>query len=188
MSHGRDTSPKPYGVVADFATPEELIAAAKAARAEGYSSMEGYSPMPVHGLTDAIGAKDDVRLSWAVGAAGAFGAAAGIGMQLWVSQTAYAHNVGGKPFASFPMFVPVTFECMILFAALTAAGAMIAFNGLPKPHHPVLNAEAMGRATSDRFVLCIEAADPSYSEDKVVAFFKSQNALSVEAIMTSEGY
>ena len=131
MSHGRDTSPKPYGVAAEFDSPDALLKAAKDASDKGYTRMEGYSPLPVHGLTDIIGFKDN-KLHWVVVFMGIVGASAGLGLQYWASTTAYPHNVGGKPFASFPMFVPVTFECMVLFSALTAAGAMIAFNGLPK--------------------------------------------------------
>lgn len=187
MSHGRDTSPKPYGVVAEFGSGDALIAAARAAREEGYRDMDGYSPIPVHGFIEEIGWKDD-KLSWAVLGAGFTGALAGLGLQWWVSEFAYKHNVGGKPFFSWPMFIPVTFECTILLSALTAAGAMLAFNGLPKPHHPIFNAEAMSRASSDRFVLCVEATDPNFDEDKVVAFLNTLNPLSVEAVWTSEGY
>lgn len=187
MSHGRDSSPKPYGVVAEFKNPDDLVAAATAARDAGYSKMDGYSPVPVHGLVDVVGGKDD-RLGFLVFGAGLTGALVGLGLQYWVSVEAYPHNAGGKPLFSLPAFVPVTFECTILLAALTAAGAMLFLNGLPRPHDPVLNAEAMSRVTSDAYCLCIEASDPNYDEQKVVDFFNSLNPVSVEAVMTSEGY
>ena len=46
MSHGRDTSPKPFAVCASFGTPDELLAAAKATRAAGYRDVEGKAPAP----------------------------------------------------------------------------------------------------------------------------------------------
>ncbi|MCG9896265.1 MAG: DUF3341 domain-containing protein, partial [Fimbriimonadaceae bacterium] len=99
--------------------------------------------------------------------------------------------VGGKPNFlpdAMPAYVPVTFELTILLAGLTAAGAMLALNGLPKPHHPVFNAEAMTRASQDGFILCIEADDPNYDPARVVDFLESLNPKSVEVIQTSEGY
>lgn len=187
MAHGRDTSPKIYGAVAEFDSGEALIEAARAAREEGYRDLDGYSPIPVHGFTDVIGFEDN-KLGWAVLGAGLSGACLGLGLQWWVSEFAYKHNVGGKPFFSWPMFIPVTFECTILLSALTAAGAMIAFNGLPKPHHPLFNAEMMQRASSDRFILCVEATDPNFEEAKVTDFLQTLNPLSVETVWTSEGY
>lgn len=200
MSHGRDTSPKPYGVVAEFTSGDELLKAAQAARDAGYRDMEGYSPIPVHGLCEIFDHKDG-RLGWAVFGAGLMGAAGGLFLQWWTStgfvipgmgwlegMDGYAHNTGGKPLFSLPAFMPVMFECTILFAALTAAGAMLAFNGLPKPHHPVFNAEAMTRVSSDRFCLCIEATDPSYDPDAIVTFMRGLNPASVEVVETSEGY
>ncbi|MCA0360442.1 MAG: DUF3341 domain-containing protein [Armatimonadetes bacterium] len=201
MSHGRDNSSKPYGVVAEFETSEELIEAAKAARAAGYKDIDGYSPIPVHGLTDAMEWKDD-KLGWVVFIHGVGGFLAGYLLQWWTSQginvsnTAlqvngllpYPHNVGGKPLFSIPAFFPPAYELTILFAAFGAVFGMFAFNGLPKPHHPIFNAAAMTRASSDRYVLCVEATDPRYDEDAIETFLHSLKPLSVERVMTSEGY
>ncbi len=210
MSHGRDTSPKPYGIVAEFATGEDLLKATQKAYDEGYRKMEGYSPIPVHGLTDALGHKDN-RLGWFVFGAGMVGALLGLKLQWWTSTgfrvsdlfnwwpmlesfvaysglNGYAHNTGGKPLFSLPAFIPVTFELTILLSGLTAAIAMFAMNGLPKPHHPIFNAECMARASSDRFILCIEATDPLYKEEETEAFCRELNPLSIEKVETSEGY
>ncbi len=65
--------------------------------------------------------------------------------------------VGGKPFNSWPAFVPVMFEGTILFAGLFTVGAMFLANRLPnitkKAFDPSL--------TRDRFALLIEAPTPS---------------------------
>jgi hypothetical protein len=187
MSHGRDTSPKAYGFVAAFETPEQLVAAAKKATAAGYRDMDAYSPIPVEGITEALEWKDD-RLGWLVFFGGLSGIGAGLLLEWWTSTIAYPHNVGGKPLFSLPAFLPVFYECTILFAAFAATFGMLALNGLPKPHHPIFNSEAGQRASQDRFVLCIEATDPQFEREKVRAFMEGLGATSVEYVETSEGY
>lgn len=209
MSHGRDTSPKPYGVVCEFETPEQLLNAADKVRQAGYRDVDAYSPFPVHGLTDKLEWKDD-RLAWIVFLGGVSGLVAGYLLQIytgagtimgtqqeflqvpaWFQQTGlgpYAHNVGGKPLVSTLAFFPPAYELTILFAAFGATFGMLGLNGLPKPHHPVMNAECMSRASSDRFVLCVEATDPRYDEENIKDVMKACEPISIESVMTSEGY
>jgi hypothetical protein len=187
MSHGRDTAPKPYGVVAAFTTPEELLSAAKRTTAAGYREVDAYSPIPVEGLVDAIEWKDD-KLGWIVLFGGFAGIATGLLLEWWVSTMAVPVNVGGKPLFSLPAFLPVFYECTILFASFAATFGMLALNGLPKPHHPIFNSEAGIRASQDKYVLCIEAADPQFDRARVEQFLGSLGAESVEYVETSEGY
>ncbi len=158
-----------HGVMAQFATPDELVQAAKAVHDAGYTHVDAYSPYPIEAVWEALGEHHNELPALVLGG-GITGGLFGFGLQYWTSVIDYPLNLGGKPFNSWPAFIPVTFECIILFAALTAVIGMIALNGLPMPYHPVFNAPNFERATSDGFFLCIEATDPKFDKSKAHDF------------------
>ena len=160
-----------YGLMAEFATPSEIVHASEKAYSAGYRRMDAYSPMPVHGLAEAIGFRNNrVPLVVLIGAL--IGAAAGYGLCWFMAAVPYVHNIGGRPIHSWPAFIPITFETTVLFASLFAVVGMILMNGLPRPYHPVFNAPRFGRATHDKFFLCIEASDPKFHLEDTRAFLQ----------------
>jgi hypothetical protein len=170
-----------YGLMAEFESPEELLAAAQRAYREGYRRLDAHSPFPIHGLAEAIG----VRRTWLpllVLIGGLLGALVGYGTQYYVAAIDYPINVGGRPFNSWPSFIPITFEVTILFAALTAVFGMLALNDLPMPYHPVFNAPRFALATHDRFFLCIEAADPRFDNEQTRKFLQSLHPKGIEVV------
>jgi hypothetical protein len=167
-----------FGLMAEFADPEALAEAARHAYAEGYRRMDAYSPFPIEGLAEAIGFHKN-RLPLLVLIGGIAGCVGGFYLQYWASVIDFPINVGGRPFNSWPAFVPVTFELTILLAALTAVLGMLALNGLPMPYHPVFNVERFQLASRDRFFLCIEARDAKFDLARTRQFLESIDAQGV---------
>ncbi|MEX2381699.1 MAG: DUF3341 domain-containing protein, partial [Opitutales bacterium] len=166
------------GVMAEFETEQALLASAGQARARGYRKMDAYSPGPVEGLAEALGLPR-TKLPGIMLIAGSSGAAGGYFLQYYAMVIDYPLNVGGRPLHSWPLFVPVTFELTILTAALVGMAAFLFMNRLPKPYHPVFNVPGFERATTDRYFLCIEAADPLFGLEETRRFLESLNPLHV---------
>jgi hypothetical protein len=161
-----------YGLMAEFDSPEALVAAARSAFAEGFRKMDGYSPFPVDGLAEALGFHR-TRVPLIVLIGGIIGCLGGFFLQYWAAVIDYPINVGGRPLNSWPAFIPVTFEVTILIAALSAFLGVLALNGLPMPYHPVFNVDRFELASRNRFFLCIESADPKFDPDRTRKFLES---------------
>ena len=174
------TRPGLYGLMAEFSEPAAVVAAARKVHEAGYRKVDAFSPYPVEALTEAL-ALPRSRLPLFVLLGGIAGLAAGYGLEYWASVIEYPMNIGGKPFHSWPAFVPPAFETTILFAALAAVLGMLALNGLPEPYHPVFNVPTFALATKDRFFLCVEATDPHFDLDRTWSFL-----LSLEPRVVSE--
>jgi hypothetical protein len=181
MSTKPSTTPELYGLVARFASPEALLAAARETRDAGYIATDAHTPIPVHGLAEALGMKR-CRLAGLVLAGGTLGCLGGLYLQYWISAVAYPINVGGRPYFSWPAFIPVVFECTILGAALTTIFGMLALNKLPQPYHPVFNTPDFDRASNDGFFLAIEAADPQFDRQKTRAFLQALHPMAVHEV------
>lgn len=154
-----------YGLIAEFDSPEELMAACRVVRDAGYKKIDAFAPFPVAGLSEAIGFKDKlIPTLMLIG--GIVGICWGIGIQFFGLGLSLPINIGGRPLWSWPNFIPITFETMVLTAAFTGGIGMFALNGLPRPHHPVFDAPNFDRASTDKFFLLIEAEDPKFDLDE----------------------
>ncbi len=170
-----------YGLMAEFDDPEALVQAAQRTYVEGYRKLDAFSPFPVHGLSHAIGVRRTaVPLLVLIG--GLVGAGAGFLLQYWTAAVAYPINVGGRPYNSWPAFIPVTFEMLVLIAAFFAVFGMLALNGLPMPYHPVFNVPSFQLATRDRFFLLVMATDPKFDRVQTGRFLQTLGARDVAEV------
>jgi hypothetical protein len=174
-----------FGVMGEFSTPEDLLAATKKAREAGYKHVEAYTPFPVEGLSEAVGFKwTAVPLLTLMGGVG--GGLTGFGLQYWVAAITYPINIGGRPLNSWPAFIPVTFELTVLGASIFAVFGMLALNKLPQPYHPVFNVERFAQASTDKFFLCIEGRDPKFDLVETSRFLQSLHAQHVNEVKDEE--
>jgi hypothetical protein len=161
--------PRLYGLLAEFASPQDLLDAVRAVRAAGYREIDAYTPFPIEEVSEAIGHRGS-PLPFIVFFGGLVGAAGGYFFQYWVSAVDYPLNIGGRPLHSWPAFIPVTFEMTILVAGLAAVLGMLALNRLPMPYHPLFSVPRFALASRDRYFLSIQVVDPKFDRAATRAF------------------
>ena len=172
---------KEYGTLAEFPSPEKLMHACAKVRDEGFSLWDAHTPFPIHGLDNAMG----LKRSWVsafVLVLGLSGAGLGMLMQWWVASKAYPLVISGKPFFSWPAFIPITFECGVLGGALGAILGLLLMARLPRHHHALFNNERFKRVTDDAFFISIEAQDPKYDSAETPRFLEEIGASYVEPV------
>ncbi len=165
-------TPAIYGLMAEFLTPEAILSATRRARQAGYRAMDAYTPYTVDGLSVELGMQPS-RIPSVVLVGGLVGCGAAYFMQYFAMAVDYPVNAGGRPYHSWPAFIPIAFEVLILVASLAAFLSMLLLNGLPHPNHPVFNVPEFVRASQDRFFLCIEASDAQFALESTTAFLAS---------------
>jgi hypothetical protein len=168
----------PYGLMAELASPEALLEAARRARAAGYERVEAYSPFPVEGLAEAVGFAGS-RIPLVTLLCGIAGGAGGWLLQWYPAVIGYPINTGGRPLDSWPLFVPVAFETTVLGAALAAVVAMLVANGLPRLRHPVFNVPDFDLASRNRFFLCLPDAGAGFDAERARAFLARLEPIAV---------
>ena len=172
-----------YGLLAEFDKPQDVVAATRDAYAHGYRFMEAYTPFPVEGLAESLGfERNGIALVVLIG--GVIGGLGGFLMQWYSAVVHYPLDVGGRPFNSWPMFMPITFELTILAASLSAVLGMLGLNGLPRPHHPLFNVPGFALASRNRFFLCLQARDPLFDIEASRRFLEQRAPRTISVVPT----
>ena len=173
--------PPVYGLLAEFREPTELLQAVRATRAAGFERIDAFTPFPIEEVNEEI-AGHESRLPFLVLIGGILGGLFGYGLQYWTSVVDYPINIGGRPAHSWPAFLPITFECIVLGAALACVLGMLALNGLPTPYHPLFNVPRFALSSRDRFFLCIQALDPQFDRVRTRRFLEGLAPRSIDEV------
>jgi hypothetical protein len=142
------------GTLFEFETPEQLLAAADAARELGFERLDAFTPYPIPELDEKLRLRRP-RIPVAV----FIGALVGCALAYWILWFTNAHdyplNVGGRPLDSIPADIPIMFETTVLFGSMTAFVAVLVLSGMPRLFHPIMTVEGHESITLDRFWLGI---------------------------------
>ena len=173
--------PGRWGYLAIYDTAPDIFDACEQVRDAGYTKWDSCTPFAVHGLDKAMGLKPS-PLPWIVLGGGLTGGISGLLFMIWVNVVAYPLNIGGKPLASIPAFIPVTFELTVLFSVFGAFFGLWALCRLPQLFHPAFASEAFAAVTDDKFAILIEADDPKFDEKKTRTLLEQTGAVLVEEL------
>lgn len=171
-----------HGVLAEFSTPGELYRACERVRDAGYTRWDAHSPFPVHGLDRAMGLRRSI-LPWIALVFGLGSAAGAMVLQWWTSAVDYPLVISGKPYFSWPAFVPITFELGVLGAAVATVVGLLGLTLLPMHHHPLFASSRFERASDDAFFISIESWDPRFDPRATAEFLAGIGARHVETVM-----
>jgi hypothetical protein len=167
-------------VLAEFESGARMLAAARRVRDLRVGDLDGYGPYPIEGADEALGITRS-KVPALVLASGLTGALFGYLMLYWCNAVDYPINVGGRPLHSYPAFIPITFELGVLFASMASFVGLLAFCGLPRPHHPVFDLARFRSASIDRFWLSVRTDDVG-ARSKIESVLADEKALDVAVL------
>ncbi|MEO5601032.1 MAG: DUF3341 domain-containing protein [Cyclobacteriaceae bacterium] len=139
-------------LVGIFEDEDVLINAVRSLRMKGIKIHEVYSPFPVHGLEEVLGYTRS-RLPIAAFLFGLTGTSLALLMQFWMLGFDWPMIIGGKPYASLPPFIPVTFEFTVLLSALGMVATFLIVSDM-KPYRWPRQFDI--RSTDDKHVMAID--------------------------------
>jgi hypothetical protein len=163
------------GCMAEFESEDALLEAIAAVRAEDYTQLDAFTPFPVEGLSKALGLRRS-WLNWLVFLIAISGAGIGYLIQWYVNTVNYPLNVGGRPPAGWPTYIPITFETAVLFSGVGAFLLFFLLARLPRLWHPVFDVPGFTSVTNDRFWLGVDERDPLFHPTRTPALLASLGA------------
>ena len=161
-----------------WAEEDVFISAIKSLKEKGYKKISAITPYPVHGLEELL----EIKRSWIPWVTFVFGSAGclfGLWFTWWTSAVDWPLRVGGKPMWSLPAFIPVIFECTILFGALSSVAALFYACRIPSVDPPVLDKDL----SSHKFAVYFSLKDKKQSSEELE---KELLALGAEKVIHSE--
>ena len=173
------------GVIGFYDDPELLREATTRLReasveSRDFKNFEVYAPYPVHGLEKAQALKRS-PIPYVTFVAGLIGCILAFSFEYWTSAVSWPLIVGGKPFNSWPAFVPVMFESTVLLAGISTLLALLFFTRLPNVKHRAYDPSI----TRDRFAIVIESAPlgaAAFDAKAAISFLEQSGAKDVRSV------
>jgi hypothetical protein len=178
-------SSQPRGVLALFEHPDAVLRAARQLRVAGYRKWDVHTPFPIHGMDEAMGLGRS-RVPWITFGAGLVGCAVALVILFGTMVYSWPANIGGKPYAAWPSFIPITFEMTVFAAGVsTAIGALLLGGVLKRAWLTSLGRAPMALdpdITSHRFAIFIQAEDPNYESTETRQRLEALGACEVKVL------
>jgi hypothetical protein len=165
-----------------FEDEDDTLDAIHASRARGLKVVDVHGPYAFHGVEEAMGLPPS-RLPWIVFLLGLAGAAFKVWFEFWTTSVDWPINVGGKPFNSWPAFVPVTFEVMVLCAGLAAVFSFLIVCRLYPGKKAVM---PIAGVTNNRFAVIVEESDSTFDVAEMQHLFRGFHAVHMEEQIQAE--
>ncbi|MEP0367593.1 MAG: DUF3341 domain-containing protein [Cyclobacteriaceae bacterium] len=162
-------------LVGVFEDEDVLLDAIKTVRSGGVKIHEVYSPFPVHGIDDALGYKGS-RLTIVAFLFGLLGTSLALTMQLGMMTVDWPMIIGGKDYAPFPSFIPVTFELTVLLASFGMVGTFMIISNLKPWGKPKL---LDLRITDDKHIVAVDLGSNTINESEISKLLTDSGASEV---------
>lgn len=168
---------KEKGLLAIFTDSETLVNAVRKTREMGLRKFDAFTPFPIHGMEHAMGLSRS-PIPWFTLLFGLTGLILLFSFQVWTSAYDWPINVGGKPFISWPAFIPITFEGMVLIGGVGTVLTLFAFMRIPNYFHKPMDP----RLTDDHFGLFIDETDPNFDQARINQLLQDCHAHEIKNI------
>src|SRR5258708_471479 len=156
-------------IIGAFADEADCAHAIEALREAQLGAFNTFSPIPSHKIEHAIGlSKSPTR--WVSLTGGISGVLTGLAVTIGTTYE-WGLNAGGKPLLSWPPFIVISFELMVLLGGIFGIAGFIFFAGLPATE---IAPDYNPRFGSDRFGLVVRCDEGEAAH--IVSILKETNA------------
>ncbi|MGH7814835.1 MAG: DUF3341 domain-containing protein [Candidatus Binataceae bacterium] len=141
-------------IIGSFGGDGECAQAIEALREAKFANLRAFSPFPSHRIAHAIG-KPKSRTRWGALAGGIAGVLTGLALTIGTSYE-WSLDTGGKPIISWPPFIVICFELMILLGGISGFLGFLFMSGVPALE-PAAGYESS--FSGDRFGVAVHCED-----------------------------
>ncbi len=156
-------------IISSFGDETQCAEAIEELRAARVGDFNTFSPFPSHKIEHAIGRKKS-PVRWMVLVGGISGILTGLAITIGTTYE-WRLNVGGKPLLSWPPFIVICFELMVLLGGISGFLGVLMMSGIPATE---IAPGYEGRFGEDRFGLVVRCEEAE--AERVESMLKESGA------------